>query len=126
MLGTIPNSLHKLMPNNDIKPLTLGIIGAAGIARPFTAELLGNEFVRIDAVASRSEETARAFAESCGIPRHHGTYQALLDDPAIEAVYVPLPNHLHAEWAIKAAERGKHILCEKPLCMGRAEADAMF
>ncbi len=107
-------------------PLSLGIVGAANIARQFTAAVLDSAAVNVAAIASRSDETARAFAESCRIPRHHGTYQALLDDPAIEAVYIPLPNHLHAEWTIKAAEAGKHILCEKPLCMSRAEAVAMF
>jgi predicted dehydrogenase len=105
--------------------LPIGIVGAANIARQFTAALRDHPHVRVDAVASRSAETARAFAEACGIPRHFGTYEALLSDPAIEAVYIPLPNHLHAEWAIKAANAGKHVLCEKPLCLTRAEAEAM-
>ena len=107
-------------------PLTIGIIGAANIARQFTAAVQSSSAVTVAAVASRSAETARAFAESCGIPRHYASYDALLDDAGIEAVYIPLPNHLHAEWAIKAAESGKHVLCEKPLCLGLGEAQAMF
>ncbi|MEO7760997.1 MAG: Gfo/Idh/MocA family oxidoreductase [Casimicrobiaceae bacterium] len=107
-------------------PLTLGIIGAANIARQFTAAVRDSDAVKVMAVASRTTETARAFAESCGVEKHYASYEALLDDDSIAAVYIPLPNHLHAEWAIKAAERRKHVLCEKPLCMGRAEAMRMF
>ena len=91
-------------------PLTLGILGAANIARQFTAALRGNEAVRVAAVASRTDDTARAFAESNGIERWFGTYEALLADPALEAIYIPLTNHLHAECAIKAANAGKHVL----------------
>ena len=107
-------------------PLSIGIVGAANIARQFTAALRDNAFVRVAGVASRTGDTARAFADACGIQRHYGTYDALLADPSIDAVYIPLPNHLHAEWTIKAANAGKHVLCEKPLCMSRAEAEAMF
>jgi predicted dehydrogenase len=107
-------------------PLTIGILGAANIARQFTAAVQTSDAVQVAAVASRSAEAARAFADSCGIAKSYGSYDALLDDAGIEAVYIPLPNHLHAEWAIKAARRGKHVLCEKPLCLGVAEAQAMF
>jgi len=77
------------------------------------------------AIASREEMRARSFAEAHEIPRYFGSYQALLDDPEIDAVYLPLPNALHAEWAIKAAEAGKHVLCEKPLALDAAECEAM-
>lgn len=107
-------------------PLRMGIIGAANIARQFSAAVRATDAVKVAAVASRTAETARTFAESCGIAKHYASYEALLDDPDIEAVYIPLPNHLHAEWAINAARAGKHILCEKPLCLGRAQAEAMF
>ena len=73
------------------------------------------------AVASRDAERARAFAAETGIPRHHGSYEALLRDPEVDAVYIPLPNGMHREWSIRAAEHGKHVLCEKPLALDAAE-----
>jgi predicted dehydrogenase len=107
-------------------PLRIGILGAAKIAKQFARDVGLSPAVRIEAVASRRIETAAAFAAEQGIARHHGSYQALLNDAAIDAIYLPLPNSLHAEWAVKAAEHGKHVLCEKPLALGRAEAQAMF
>jgi predicted dehydrogenase len=78
------------------------------------------------AVASRQPDKAQAFAADYGIPTAHGSYEALLADPQVEAVYIPLPNHLHAAWTIRAAEAGKHVLCEKPLTLGLDDARAMF
>jgi len=83
-------------------------------ARTAHAELAG--------IASRSLERAQLAAKAAGIPTAHGSYEALLDDASVEAVYIPLPNHLHAEWTRKAAERGKHVLCEKPLTPTCADA----
>ena len=108
------------------QPLRLGVVGAANIARAFTAALKDNTEARVVAVASRTADAAQAYAEANGIERSFGSYDALLGDTAIDAVYIPLPNHLHAEWTIKAAKAGKHILCEKPLCLSRADAEAMF
>lgn len=109
----------------------LGILGCANIARQFTRDVQARQrgsrqWVSIDAVASRDAHKAAAFAADFGIARHHASYEALLADPAIDAIYLPLPNSLHAEWAIAAARAGKHILCEKPLALGFAEASAMF
>src|SRR5205085_3315711 len=73
-------------------------------------------------IASRALDRAQESATKNGIPKAFGSYEALLDDPDIDAVYNPLPNTLHAEWTKKAAERGKHVMCEKPLCPTAAEA----
>jgi len=77
-------------------------------------------------VASRDVARAQTFARETGIPQVHATYEAMLADPAIDAIYNPLPNNLHAEWSIRAVEAGKHVLCEKPLAASAAEARAMF
>jgi predicted dehydrogenase len=108
------------------KPLRLGILGCANIARQFARDVAPSSAVRVVAVASRNEETAASFAKANAIGRHHGSYEALLADPEVDVVYVPLPNSLHAEWSIKAAEAGKHILCEKPLALNHAQARSMF
>lgn len=108
------------------RPLTIGILGAANIARLFINAVQPSRKVRIEAVASRDLERGKAFARETGAPRVHATYEALLADPAIDAVYNPLPNNLHAEWTIRAADAGKHVLCEKPLATSAAEARAMF
>jgi hypothetical protein len=106
--------------------LRLGVLGCASIARQFVRDLTPSDAVHIVAVGSRNADTAAAFAAACGIGRHHGSYEALLTDAELDAVYLPLPNSLHAEWAIRALESGKHVLCEKPLALGRDEAAALF
>src|ERR1041385_8023364 len=75
------------------------------------------EWTDIAAIASRDKSKAEAVAKKMGIRKAHGSYEELLADPEIEAVYNPLPNHMHVPWSIKAAEAGKHVLCEKPLSM---------
>ena len=80
----------------------------------------------VAAIASRDARTAQPVAASLNIPRALGSYDALLDDPEIDAIYIPLPNHLHKEWSIRALQRGKHVLCEKPLALNAAQVDEMI
>ncbi len=107
-------------------PLRIGILGAARIA-PMALIKPARQVadVAIAAVAARDPARARAFAAKHGIPRVADSYDALLADPEIDAVYNPLPNSLHAAWTIKALEAGKHVLCEKPLAANADEARAM-
>ena len=114
------------MNDQALRPLRLGILGAANIARAFTSGVAPSKIVTVAAVASRDGSKAQRFAQDCGISRFHGSYEALLADPEIDAIYNPLPNSLHAEWSIRAVEAGKHVLCEKPLAMNAAEARGMF
>jgi predicted dehydrogenase len=80
----------------------------------------------VAAIASRSKDKAEKAARDLNIPRAHGSYEELLADPEIDAVYIPLPNHLHVPYSIKAAEAGKHVLCEKPIALNAAEARALL
>jgi predicted dehydrogenase len=107
------------------RPLRWGILGTARINRRIIPPLKASAGNRLLAVASRDAARAAAHAREWGVERAHGSYEALLADPGIDAVYVPLPNHLHAEWTIRAARAGKHVLCEKPLALSVAEVDAM-
>jgi predicted dehydrogenase len=108
------------------KPLLIGVLGTAKIARAFVEAVAPSKLVTVAAVASRDAARAAAYTRETGIPRSLGSYEALLAAPDIDAVYNPLPNTMHAEWSIKAAAAGKHILCEKPLAVSGAEARAMF
>lgn len=104
------------------KKIRWGILGVAKINERLLPALHRMRNGQLIAIASRSLEKAREAAKQGNIETPYGSYEALLDDPAIDAVYNPLPNSLHAEWTKKAAERGKHVLCEKPLCPTAAEA----
>jgi predicted dehydrogenase len=100
-----------------------GIISTASIAqRRVLPAMLNCEHAEIAAIASRSLDKAKAVAAKFSIPKVYGSYEELFDDPEIEAIYNPLPNHLHAEWSIRAASRGKHVLVEKPVSRNVAEA----
>ena len=106
--------------------LRFGILSTADIAvRKVIPGMRRATRVEVAAIGSRDAATARSVADRLGIPRAHGSYEALLADPDIDAVYIPLPNHLHAEWTIAAARAGKHVLCEKPLAMTAADAERM-
>jgi predicted dehydrogenase len=103
-----------------------GILSTAGIATgKVIAGIRRADRCEVVAIASRDGERARMVAASLDIPRAHASYEALLADPGVDAVYIPLPNHLHPEWTVRAARAGKHVLCEKPLAMTSAEARAM-
>ena len=107
------------------KRLNWGLLSTAKINRALIKPLNASKRTRLLAVASRSISSAEAYAREWNIPRAHGSYEALLADPEIEVIYNSLPNHLHAEWTIKALRAGKHVLCEKPFALTLAEVDAM-
>ncbi len=108
------------------EPLRIGILSTANIGRHFASAVQASSRVKVVAVASRELNAAQGFAERNSIPRALGSYEALLADTGVEAVYNPLPNTLHADWSIRALEAGKHVLCEKPIAVTAAEARAMF
>ncbi len=103
-----------------------GILSTAHINRLFVAGARQADNVQIVAVASRSQARADEYARANEIPRAHGSYEALLEDPDVEAVYISLPNSLHIEWSVRALEAGKHVLCEKPLSRRPREVERAF
>jgi len=108
------------------EPVRWGIVSTAHINRLVIPGAKASDKVELAAVASRTQERADAYARKWEIPRAYGSYEALLADPEIEAVYISLPNTLHCEWSIKALEAGKHVLCEKPLSRYPGEVEAAF
>jgi predicted dehydrogenase len=102
-----------------------GLLGTARINRRLIPALRASSGSRLVAVASRDPARAAEYAAEWRIERAHRSYEALLADPEVDVVYVPLPNHLHAEWTVRAARAGKHVLCEKPLALTVDEVDAM-
>jgi predicted dehydrogenase len=103
-----------------------GILSTARINRKVLAGAAASEHCEVVAVGSRDGQRAAAYAREHGIARAHGSYEALLADPGVDAVYISLPNGLHCEWAVKALEAGKHVLCEKPMGFDPAEVEAVF
>jgi predicted dehydrogenase len=104
-----------------------GVLGAANIAvRKVIPAMQRGAHSEILGIASRDRVKAKTAAGLLGIPRSYGSYDELLDDAEIEAVYIPLPNHLHVPWAIRAANRGKHVLCEKPIALSASEAETLL
>ena len=110
-----------------MRKIKWGVLGTAYIFERDTA--LGMQLAdncELTAIAGRNPEKAAAFKEKYGFQKAYGSYEELLEDPEIEAVYIPLPNTLHYEWTIKALQHGKHVLCEKPLAPSAKEAEEMF
>ena len=104
-----------------------GVLGVAHIAlKKVIPAMQRGSFSEIVAIASRDLENAKRAAGELGIAKAYGSYQDLLADPAIEAVYNPLPNHLHVPWSIRAAGAGKHVLCEKPIALSASEAGELI
>jgi len=103
-----------------------GILSTADINRKLLAGAAESDDVDVVAVGSRDLQRAEEFARTWNIPRAYGTYEELLADPDVEAVYIPLPNTMHSEWSIKAMEAGKHVLCEKPFSRHIGDVDRAF
>lgn len=103
-----------------------GILSTAkiGVQKVIPAMQKGN-YCRVDGIASRNFETANTVGNQLGIPKRYGSYEELLNDPDIDAIYNPLPNHMHIYWTMKSLEAGKHVLCEKPIGMNTEEAQAL-
>src|SRR5437868_12032309 len=112
------------MPMHD--KVRWGVLGAAGIAlKKVIPAMQKCERATVHAIASRNLEKAQDAARSLGISKAYGSYEELLSDAEVDAIYNPLPNHLHVLWSIRAAEAGKHVLCEKPLSLTAVEARSL-
>ena len=122
---TLASALERNIAMAAAVKLNWGLLGAAAIAKAFVRGLGQSETGRAFAVASRGEAKAQQFAKDFDLPRFHGSYEALLADPDVDAIYVALPHPMHAEWAIKALRAGKHVLCEKPFTVNLAQAMAV-
>lgn len=110
-----------------MKKINWGVLGTAGIARGQTIPgMLQAENCNLYAVAGRSKEKAQAFQKEFGFEKAYDSYDALLSDPQVEAVYIPLPNELHYEWTMKAMQAGKHVLCEKPLAPTPEQVERLY
>ena len=107
-------------------PVRIGIMGTARIARTVVPQMTASEHANVVAVASRSIDKARTFAGEFGLRTAYGSYEKLLTDDSVDAVYIPLPPSMHCEWTIRAAEAGKHVLCEKPLAINAPQAQQML
>ena len=113
------------MTTETKSPIRWGILSTANIATKVAGAIHLAQNADLVAVASRTEARATAWAQEHNVPTAYGTYDTLLADASLDAIYIPLPPSLHAEWTIKAAEHGKHVLCEKPLAANAEEAVAM-
>jgi predicted dehydrogenase len=122
------NTIRRVAATTPVNPRADGRVrwGVLGVAKIATEQVIPamqqGQWSEITAIASRDAGRARAHATALGIPRSYGSYEALLDDPDVEAIYNPLPNHLHVPWTIRALAAGKHVLCEKPIALSVADA----
>ena len=104
--------------------ISWGVLSTANIGtEKVIPAMQKGKYSKISAIASRRQAKAEQAAQALGIPKAYGSYEALLDDPEIDAVYIPLPNHLHVEWAVKSLKAGKHVLCEKPVALNFEQAE---
>jgi Predicted dehydrogenases and related proteins len=110
----------------SVKPVRLGIVSTAGINRLVIPPAKASSLIDLVAVASRDAKRASEYAGKWEIGRSYGTYEELLADPGVEAVYISLPNHEHVPWTLRALEAGKHVLCEKPLTRHPAEVETVW
>jgi predicted dehydrogenase len=115
------------MRSIDMRKIRWGVLSTADIGmKKVIPAMQRGQYCDMVAISSRSAESARAAAKQLGIPKAYGSYEEMLADPEVEAVYNPLPNHLHVPWSIKALEAGKHVLCEKPIAMTTVEARTLL
>src|ERR1700690_1864157 len=111
------------MQSQSAKRIRWGVLGVAKIALDkIIPAIQAGQTGRVVAIASRSIDKARAAAARFSIPRAYGSYEELLGDAEVDAIYNPLPNHLHVPWSLRALDAGKHVLCEKPIALDASEA----
>ncbi|MBC8088281.1 MAG: Gfo/Idh/MocA family oxidoreductase [Phycisphaerae bacterium] len=116
-----------MISENTTTPVRWGVLGAANIAvRQVIPAMQRSGLCEMVAIASRDLRKAEGAAAQLGLQRAYGSYEALIADPDIEAIYNPLPNHLHVPWTIRAAEQGKHVLCEKPIALNAQQAEQLL
>ena len=106
--------------------MRLGIVSTADINRKVIPGAQASEKIELVAVASREQARAEEYARTWGIERAYGSYEALLEDPDVDAVYISLPNTMHREWSIRSVEAGKHVICEKPFSKRPEDVEAAF
>jgi predicted dehydrogenase len=116
------------MSNGEAAPkVRWGVLGVAGIAvKKVIPAMQRGARTQITAIASRDRERAQKAAAEFGIPKAYGSYEELLGDPEVDAIYNPLPNDLHVPWSVRAAEAGKHVLCEKPIALTAEQARTLI
>ena len=108
--------------NKKNQKVRWGVLGTANFGRTILPAMQRCQFAEVIAVASRSLASAKAYAKELAIPEAYGSYEELLRDPEVDAIYIPLPNHMHIGPAKQALEAGKHVLCEKPISVNEADA----